>query len=226
MDLLSLLYLILPACLLLGVTWTTTRHVKGQNFDFTQSFDPTGSQELYTEAGNATLGPANAGAITAGSITITGAHTITDGNLLDVYWLESSVQKSRRLCVVGTVAGQVVPVSGGTGDTLPTGGTAVQCMVPRSQAFVVTGTNVQGLVASVKTNTTDNSVGPAAAIFNFCTAGPVEHFPVSVLRGQGYEWNADEGTANPITGDSIVSYYCSHNDTVNAWTMAVSALIT
>jgi len=76
--------------------------------------------------GEATLPPGNAGTLaTATSVTAASAsHDIVTGATVDLFW-SGATPGCRRGMVAGTVAGTTVPVSGGTGDTLPANGTAI-----------------------------------------------------------------------------------------------------
>lgn len=58
---------------------------------------------------------------TDGTVTLGGGHGITTGNTVDLFWTGGR----RFNVVVGTVAGNDVPISGGSGDNLPAQATAV-----------------------------------------------------------------------------------------------------
>ncbi|MEP0846067.1 MAG: hypothetical protein HRF50_04500 [Phycisphaerae bacterium] len=68
-----------------------------------------------------TLNAAKAGTLTtrttdtAGTITLGAGHGIVDADVVDIYWSGGR----RYNVVVGTVAGNDVPISGGAGDNLP-----------------------------------------------------------------------------------------------------------
>lgn len=61
---------------------------------------------------------------TTGTLTMTTGHGFVTGDKIDLYWTGG-----RRLNVsCGTVVGDSVPISGGSGDILPTQGTAITAM--------------------------------------------------------------------------------------------------
>lgn len=86
------------------------------------------------------LAPAKSGSLTTrtnnsdGTLTMSTGHGITTGARLDLYWATGS----RRGITVGTVSGNSVPISSGTGDNLPTAATAITAMVPTLQAVPTT----------------------------------------------------------------------------------------
>ena len=66
---------------------------------------------------------------TTGTLTMAASHGITDAAKIDLYWTEGGVDGRRYNVVVGTVSTNSVPISGGSGDNLPTNLTAITAQV-------------------------------------------------------------------------------------------------
>lgn len=86
-----------------------------------------GAQESVNES----IAAAKTGQLTTrtnnsdGTLTMSGGHGITDADVLDLYWSGGR----RYNVVVGTVATNSVPISGGSGDNLPTNLTNITAQV-------------------------------------------------------------------------------------------------
>ena len=220
------------ACLLLmpGVSWTIYKAATLLNANGAGTYAVTGASQLVSDANNTAIGPALAGTITGGTITLNASQspqTISTNNRLDVYWTIAGVTYCRRGCTVGAVSGAgnvTVPVTVGYGTSLPTGGQAVQCMVPYAQAMAINGSNLVALAAYIKTTTP--GAGPPAFQFDFNANATTEYFSPLLLQGSVFEWDSGLGTTNPLGSNTVATVYCSHNDTVNTWTMEVAALTT
>lgn len=98
-----------------------------------------------------------------GSLTMDPGHGITTAAKLDLYWTDptTGAQMSRVNMTVGTVATNVVPIDGGSGDVLPAAATAIRAMVP-----VVETLNIDGGAAGANIVGMDNS-GPRSCAFVF-----------------------------------------------------------
>jgi hypothetical protein len=149
---------------------------------------------------------------TTGELTLEAAHGVTTAvaNKLDVYWAGGK----RTGCVVGTVAGNVVPISGGAGDNLPVLNTAVTAMVPQKENFNTIGDNTVAIIAKADTRAT----------IKLQTAVPAVILTINLESGDaGYSWTTAAGIANPLAGQTIASVLLSHDDGVNAREVRVVA---
>lgn len=146
---------------------------------------------------------------TIGELTMAASHGITTGARLDIYWDGGM----RRGVAVGTVATNAVPISGGSGDNLPADETAITAMVPIEEALVVTGNNVEALLAysSRKGQMVLEDSG-----------GEELHIPLTAESV--YAWHSASGVANPIAGDSITKIFLSHGDSGGSSTMRYDVL--
>lgn len=146
------------------------------------------------------LPAAQAGAITAGVLALNAGHGIVTGNRLDVYWAGGS----RIGCLVGTVAGNSVPISGGTGTTLPAAAaTPITCMVPQVKPFAILATNIQAVIVVCA------GAGFATAAFTDATPTPKGSLQIGTIGS--YIWYNLSGIANPITADPT-QVFLSHSD--------------
>lgn len=128
-------------------------------------------------------------------------HTFTDGERVDVYWASGC----RRGMTIGTVSGNTVPIDGGTGDALPVLSTAVTLVKPVQLDIGFVGTDAKSIALYAQTH----------GLFVFDNTG-TEHLAVELEDGKVYIWTNGSGTDNPITGDTIVSVYVSHDGTAAA----------
>jgi hypothetical protein len=138
-----------------------------------------------------------------GELTMAPGHGITTGQRLDVFWTGGH----RRGMTVGTVAGDVVPIDGGSGDVLPANLTAITAQVPAEEAFNVVGNNLQFLAARASRR----------GAVSFCDSGNAEHLgfelnPTTGVDG-GYQWYTGSGVTNPISGDTIAKVFFSNGST-------------
>ncbi len=148
---------------------------------------------------------------TVGELTIDDSgHTIDTGERLDLYWIESGVKKRRRGVVVGTVAGDVVPITGGTGDILPSSSTPITASEPVELDVAVLGTNVKAILLFTAKN----------GQFVFEDVGG-EVFFVQLDDNKAFSYNENEIPVNPITGDTLKSIFVSHDDPAVAQEMKI-----
>jgi hypothetical protein len=152
---------------------------------------------------------------TSGTLTMDSGHGFTTGVIIDLYWSGGS----RYNVVVGTVSGDSVPFSSGSGDNLPTATTAITAMVQHEETFVVTGNNVSGLALSAG----------VAGYVHFTETGNTNIASIELIaNGQtvtdpfGYTWLAGLGD-NPLASGSVGKVKFSHGQ-VSAQTMRATAL--
>lgn len=149
------------------------------------------------------------GSSTAGTVTTTNAHTITDGNRVDIYWEGGCC----RGATVGTVNVKAIPFTLATGDALPVQTTAVTIVKPMLLDVAVDGTNVDCLMLYTAKR----------GQFVFVDDGDAELHQIELGAAGSWVWSEDDGFTNPITGDTVAGVYVSHGDAAAA-TMRVGVL--
>lgn len=126
-----------------------------------------------------------------GTLTLATGHGVTTATpRLDLSWLEGTTRKWRRGCVVGTVATNSVPVTGGAGDDLPLVSTAIVASVPVGVDVAFTGDNA--VLLGVKSD----KVGQVT----FVDDADVEIASYQLDAAIGQTWAAVEGADNPFAG--------------------------
>lgn len=142
--------------------------------------------------------------VSAGTITSTATPTVTAGNLIDVYW-STGGGGYRAACVVGTISGNSVPITGGIGDNLPsTAATPVCYVVNTKEAHAFTGNNALFLGL-----TSDPVV---YTVWTFYDATPTPLASFLVPPGQNsYIWISGSGVTNPLSGDAVASISVSQD---------------
>lgn len=191
-----------------------TASVLGRAFttDWTVTGDsPAGSAPNVTPALAATLTTRTDN--TSGTLTMgAGGHGITTGAKLDVYW----VGGARRNVTVGTVSGNSIPISSGTGDNLPAATTALTVKVPQVEGELnIAGANVT-FIAFRATSYRGQ--------FSIQTSGGTEILGGVVPAGESYIWSLDSGLTNPVTGSTIAKFAFSHEDASNTQEMPLVIL--
>lgn len=134
-----------------------------------------------------------------GTLTMGAGHGFTTGVVIDIFWSGGS----RYGVTVGTVAGDSVPIDGGTGDNLPTATTAITAMVPASEPLVVDGDNVTGIMAD-------------SPVFGYVHFTQSDDTPIATLTlisnsrsAYGVTWISALGT-NPLASGSVAKIKFSH----------------
>lgn len=145
---------------------------------------------------------------TTGTLTMDSGHGFTTADLIDLYWSGGS----RTKVIVGTVAGDDIPISGGSGDNLPADETAITAMEisihSEDQAF--DGDNITVISIS--------SPVPACAHL-VASDGTTYHFSTRLVADDAsppkyvYLWDNLSGVTNPVVGDDIAKIYLSHGST-------------
>jgi hypothetical protein len=146
---------------------------------------------------------------TDGSLTMSAGHGITTGVSLDIYWNVGGVPGSRRGAVVGTVAGNVVPFTGGAGDNLPIATSPITAMIPISFAMPFNGDNVVVIAGTCD----------APCTIVFATVDNVERYAiVTKLANQVLDWYQNNGTVNPLLTRAITQVFVTHGDSTSTRT--------
>lgn len=183
----------------LGRSYNDDQSVTGDNvFGSSPTVTPAQSFTLTTRT------DANTGELTFASA----GHGITDAQKLDLYWTVAGVNYHRRNMTVGSVAGAVVPIDGGSGDDLPAADTTIVAKVPQEEGTTaVVGANVVGLTVKAPSY---------RSIVVFRTSAGAEILAVVLAAGDSYTWNSNSGVTNPVTGQTIAKISFSHADTSNS----------
>ena len=142
-----------------------------------------------------TLNAAKAGALTTrtndttGSLTLATGHGIETADVIDLYW-----DGGRRYGVsVGTVVGDVVPISGGAGDVLPAQDTAITA----AECQIIDTDFDADLLAAIA------ALATARGHLSFYEAGEVLALSLDLAANALWHW-LDGGTAtNPLAGKTI-----------------------
>jgi hypothetical protein len=142
-----------------------------------------------------------------GTLTMASGHGIATGNKLDIFWTTTTgtgstlktFNWSRLNMTVGTVSGNSVPVSGGTGDNLPVAASELTAMVPAKEDFSAVGNNVTHIVLSAPVN---------SGITFFAADGTTVVATFQMKKDAGtpsnwtYFWDSNYGTS-PIAGATL-----------------------
>jgi hypothetical protein len=167
---------------------------------------------LATVTPDTTVGPAKTGTLTTrtsdtvGTLTMTAGHGIATGNRIDLFWSGGH----RRGVVVGTVATNSVPITGGSGDVLPAATTAITAMVPVSKDIVLTGNNLELISGWMNKNGVIVVTDAADAELHFMYSGDV--------AGGASIWSTGFGT-NPLAGDTVGKVFFSTGDSTGSANM-------
>ena len=172
------------------------------------------SQVNLTDSGimlsaDATLLAADAGALTVrtdddeGTITLSTGHGIETANKVDLYWTDGA----RYNVLAGTVSGNSVPFSGGTGDVLPAQDALVGVAKRTAITLTDSGDNISAFMAQCD----------QVCRFAFMDAsGEVSGAAFSVGANQGVPWYEGMGYANPVAGATLVKIEASTSASVDA----------
>lgn len=150
--------------------------------------------------------------VSAGTLTMSPGHGIVTGNNLFLFWAGGS-----RRCVVGTVATNSVPISGGAGDDLPANLTAITACVPQVEEFVVTGNNVVaiGLDCAVQARV-------AFTAADGTTFQADKGLPDS--EDNCYVWDDTNGATSPLATFAVGKVLLGHGDSTRAREVGVGVL--
>lgn len=160
-------------------------------------FDPP-AKVPAAKAGTLTVRGGN----TAGTLTLGTGHGVITGDRLDVFWATGC----RYGCVVGTVSGNNVPITGGAGDNLPALNFTIQASVPTSEGqWALDATTVVVVTAKC----------PKQCVFVFAADDDTTLLAVPLLEGGVYTWTSEDNASNPLSG-TIAKVFMSHADTAAA----------
>jgi len=161
-----------------------------------------------TASGNASqrvdLPASHAGVITSGTVTLTTGHGIVTADVVDVYWGTANLRKD---CVVGTVAAPTadtaVPLTGGSGDALPSGATAV-IVAPQVAIDVdFDGDLLKFLGATCAQRCRLDLRDDASESLK----------DIDLAAGGEYDWDEDSADENPLAGVIVAEAVASNGST-------------
>jgi hypothetical protein len=143
--------------------------------------------------------------------TFTGVgHGVLAGDRVDAYWSEAGVEKYRANMTAGVIAGNDVPLDGGSGDNLPIATTAMTIKVRHVENLGVTGDDVQGIVISCDV--------PAIVTFLESDGTTLVGTPIYLTADDAtppnytYTWRLGGGVTNPVAGGAVAKVGLSHGE--------------
>ena len=143
----------------------------------------------------------------AGVITLSSGHGITDADTVAVIWATGY----RYGCTVSSYGATSVTLTGGAGDALPTSG-AVVVSVQSEIDLAFSGTQLQAL-----------SIGGDIAMIIVLEDDDGVELVKATAANAPYQWNSENGEANPITGDAIIAVHAYAQGTTAGTTKALVA---
>lgn len=147
---------------------------------------------------------------TTGTLSLTAIGSIVTSSVIDLFW----VGGSRRNVTCGTVSGTTVPISGGSGDSLPAAATAITCMIPTQVGFAADATSTGvAVVAACQTN--------GWVVFRNSTT---VIYAAQVRGGYGAViWVTGMG-ANPLASLAVTNVLFSHGDSTQSQTLTAAVV--
>jgi hypothetical protein len=163
----------------------------------------------------AALAPAKAGTLTVrtnntdGSLTLAAGHGVATGDKVSIFWPNGI----RYNATVGTVAGNVVPFTLGTGDNLPAVNAAITVMVQNLAPSSLQNLLIRGMLIGAAL--------PFAVIF----------YNIGALVGASFSRDApgdnyiyDASTGYPFPGPNVDNIAICHSDATKAQTVTCKIL--
>ena len=132
---------------------------------------------------------------TAFELTMDPGHGIQTGDVIDVYWLEGGVEKRRYDVDVGTVAGDVVPVTAGSGDAMPSSGSSA--LTAAVQQVIDTDFDGDLLVMI-------GALLSARGHLSFFATGDSNELAIDFVGGEIWLWINGQTAVNPLAGVDVV----------------------
>jgi len=137
-----------------------------------------------------------------GVITVAEGHEITDSDTVDVFW----VGGSRYGVDVTATDGTTVSIDAGDGTNLPAQDFAVVVTKQVTIDVDFDGDNVEMIVVS-------NS---KRVHLDFQEGGGTSILPLDIPANEGWFWCADQGVANPLTGNATGQIKASSGEAADA----------
>jgi len=151
---------------------------------------------------------------TDGELTMSASHGITTAAVIDLYWSGGV----RYGVVVGTVATNAVPISGGSGDNLPADETAITAVVQTSINLLVDGDNTK--IIAISLETVDKTLRTAGHV-QLRDASNAEIAEIDLVTNVAQVWDIEGGSANPFTGNVITNLKASQGSSTSTETFTL-----
>jgi hypothetical protein len=155
---------------------------------------------------------------TDGELTMAAGHGITTAAVIDLYWTVGGVMGVRYGVVVGTVATNAVPISGGAGDNLPIATTPITAVLPTTANVLIDGDNTKLLAIELKT--TDTTLRTAGHV-SFRDAANDLIAELDLVTNTPRVYDLEGGDANPFTGDVITYIQASNANSATAASLSI-----
>ena len=207
------------------VTATLTRSCTIGGVQVQQKKTITGQSALVKEVLVPPAMPGTLSAWTSGSafsVTVASgvANAAVTGSLVDIYWAGGQ----RRSCLVGTVVGQVIPVTVGQGTNMPDlPGTVVQICPTVNAVMQFVGKDMLAFALSAEEYGTIDVLSSVPA--SELSTGTFAAGAAVLDSGVVYTWFTDDGTPNPLAGATVASVNFSHNDIESSHIFRVEVLL-
>lgn len=159
---------------------------------------------------------------TSGTLTMTTGHGYTTGDRCDIYW--DNADGTEGACfgaVLGTVsaapADTAVPIASvAGGDALPPAASAVVICKCVEVPLAFDGADLKAVGAA----------SPSARAYFVFNDGSYNVYDVYLSQGGYSFWHNQLADTNPLTGDSPVRVFVSHNEVNRAINNAVASVMT
>lgn len=133
------------------------------------------------------------------TLTLPESHGITTGNTVDLFWTDANgVGRYRYGVTVGTVDGNSVPVSGGTGTAFPPDDTVITICKQIDVVIEVDGDQMTFAFASL----TQGDSSPSLLILTMDNASTHVYY---LAPNSGLLWFSGIGSDNPYAGRTVAS---------------------
>jgi len=146
---------------------------------------------------------------TAGTLTMTAGHGLTDGQIIDIYWTGGMCYGA----TIGTVSSNSVPFTGAAGDVLPAESTAITASVQ-----VVINTQIDGdavQLFAVSFESTD-SLSTAKGHINLQDSSHASIEEIDLTANQPYVLDVGGVATNVLTGNVITHSHASNGSSTDA----------
>jgi len=181
----------------------------------TDGVDARDATVVKGQAGTLTTRASN----TAGTLTMaSGTHGIITGQKIDVSWTIGGVSGIAYNATVGTVAGTSVPFTLASGDILPAAASAVVAATPLTISMTIDG-DLLAIIAVCFELPSPTDQAPCKVLFQDVT--PANVAAITFLGNQPQVWDIAGGSANPFTGNVIVTLKASNGSVLNDATLKI-----
>jgi len=201
----------------MSVSLTYAVSVSGSGLSMQSAINRTGSASVGLVE---SLPAAKTGTLTTrtdntdGTLTMAASHGITTADVINLHWTVGGVAGVRYGVVVGTVATNEVPISGGAGDNLPAEASAITATLRTTANVLIDGDNTKLIAVELKT--TDTSLRTAGHV-SFRDAANDLITELDLVTNVPRVYDLEGGDSNPFTGDVITYIQASNaNSTVAA----------